>query len=98
MTQRLGLATFRVNKDPYALLPYVVDWSLWLVTGDTIATSTWIVPSGLTVVLTTHTSTSATVWLSGGTAGLTYACINQIVTAGGLQEMASVGVYMVVSI
>jgi hypothetical protein len=69
-------------KDPDATLDYRVDWALWLA-GDTISTSTWIVPTGLVKVTDTHDSTSATVWLSGGTNGKTYEVTNRIVTADG---------------
>jgi hypothetical protein len=50
---------------------------------DTIVTSTWVVPVGLTLSSSSHDTTSTTVWLSGGTAGTRYTLINRIVTAGG---------------
>lgn len=70
------------RKDPAAILDYAVDWSAWL-GSDTIASAAWAVPAGLTVEAQTHTTTSATVWLSGGTLGETYALVNQVTTAGG---------------
>ena len=69
-------------KDPGAVLDYVVDWSVWLGT-DTIATSTWTVGTGLTQASASNTTTMATCWLSGGTAGQSYSATNRIVTAGG---------------
>jgi hypothetical protein len=69
-------------KDPDAVLDYAVDWAAWLGT-DTIATSTWTVPTGLTKTTDTKTATLATVWLSGGTDGSDYQVANKIVTAGG---------------
>jgi hypothetical protein len=71
------------TKDPNAVLDYQIDWSTWL-DGDTIATSAWIVETGITVDSDTiHDTTSATLWLSGGTVGSTYECTNRITTAGG---------------
>ena len=75
----------RFTKDPQAVLDYVIDWSAWLV-ADTISASTWTVPAGLTKVIDTKTTTSATVWLSGGAAGQQYQVVNTITTAGGRTE------------
>lgn len=69
-------------KDPDATLDYRVDWAPWLA-GDTISTSTWIVPTGLVKVTDTHDGSAATVWLSSGTNGKTYEVTNRIVTAAG---------------
>lgn len=77
------------EKDPDAILDYTVDWSRWLGT-DTIATSQWTVPTGLTEVTATNTPTSATVWLSGGTAGQAYTVTNRITTSGGRTDERSV--------
>lgn len=76
-------------KDPNAVLDYINDWSDWLVT-DTIATSTWTVPTGITKDSSSNTTTTATVWLSGGTAGVSYTVVNRIVTAAGRTEDRSV--------
>ena len=72
----------RFNKDPDAIVDYGIPWTEWLA-GDTIVTSTWLVPTGITSVLQTNTTTHAWIWLSGGTAGSEYAIRNRIVTAGG---------------
>ena len=72
-------------KDPDAILDYAFNWALWLGT-DVISTSTWILDTGLTKVSDTNTSTLATVWISGGTAGATYNITNRITTAGGRTE------------
>ena len=64
-------------KDPDATLDYIIDWSEWLDT-DTISTSTWTVPTGLTNVSDSNTTTTATIWLSGGTAGQRYTVSNRI--------------------
>jgi len=69
-------------KDPDAILDYTVDWSEWLDT-DTIASSDWEVPSGMSEQSSSNTTLTATVWLSGGTTDNTYAVVNRIVTAAG---------------
>jgi fructosamine-3-kinase len=73
------------TKDPNAVLDYSIDWTRWLA-GDQIAASEWIVESGLTKMADSKTSTSATVWLSGGTAGQSYIVTNRITTAAGRTE------------
>lgn len=77
----MALQTFR--KDPDSVLDYGFDWSSWLATGETISTSTWTVPSGITKDSDEKDNTSTTIWLSGGTAGTTYALANKIVTSVG---------------
>lgn len=75
------LTTF--TKDPDAILDYVWDWTAWL-NGDTIATATVTVAEGLTVdTPAAVVGPLVTVWLSGGTAGTTYAATCRIVTDGG---------------
>jgi hypothetical protein len=73
---------FEQPKDPDAVADYGLDWSLRLVT-DTLLTSTWIVPSGITSNSNSHTTTATTVWLAGGTAGETYSLTNRVTTSGG---------------
>lgn len=70
------------DKDPDEVLDYVVRWAARLA-GDTIDTSTWVVPAGLTKDSDTKTGTTTTIWLSGGTAGQEYSLVNRVVTAGG---------------
>lgn len=72
--------TTRMVKDPDAVLDYQVDWSSWLATGETISSSDWVVQTGITETSASNTTTTATIWLSGGTAGVTYTVTNRIVT------------------
>ncbi|QDV34910.1 phage fiber-tail adaptor protein [Tautonia plasticadhaerens] len=72
-------------KDPQALKDYVIEWEDWL-DGDTIATSTWTAPAGITVENESSTQTTATIWLSGGTLGAEYALVNHIITAAGREQ------------
>ena len=77
-----------IIKDPDAILDYGFDWAAWLGT-DTIATSAWSVATGLTEVSDTNTTTTTTVWVSGGTAGASYLCTNTITTAEGRTDERS---------
>jgi hypothetical protein len=70
------------DKDPDETVDYGFDWSAALGT-DTISTSTWIVPAGITQNSASNTATSSTIWLSSGTAGAIYELTNRVVTAGG---------------
>lgn len=76
---------FQITKDPNAVLDYYFDWSTWL-NGDTIATSTWIVPAGLTMTSESETSTRTTIWLSGGIFPERYKVVNRITTGAGRTE------------
>ncbi len=72
-------------KDPNARLDFRMDWGdevegPWLAPGEEISSSTWIVPDGLTEEGDDHDATTAWVWLTGGTAGQTYAITNRITT------------------
>lgn len=71
----------KFTKDPSAVLDYTVDWEDWLCTGDTISTSDWTVPDGITEDSDSNTTTTATIWLSGGSDGVMYTVVNRIVTA-----------------
>lgn len=71
------------RKDPDATLDYMVDWSSWMVSGDSIVSSTWIVPVGIVKASDSYTSTTATVWLSGGAVGSEYSVTNRVVTTQG---------------
>lgn len=71
------------RKDPASVLDYGIDWSDWLDSGETISTSTWTVPVGITKDSESNGDTSTLVWLSGGTAGTTYELANKIVTSDG---------------
>lgn len=86
------------NKDPDEVLDYDIDWTNRLysaaelalvaagqtvVPADTIATSTFTLPVGITANSTSNTTTATKVWISGGAEGMSYSILNEIVTAGG---------------
>lgn len=85
------MALAEKKKDPGAKLDYQMDWSRWLSPAETIETSEWSVEPtpGLTIESESHTSTTATVWLSGGTARKTYTVTNRIVTNAGREDERS---------
>ena len=82
------------TKDPAGVLDYTFDWADWLAVGDTIQTSTWSVPTGITQVTTALAGAKASIWLSGGTAGTTYRVTNHIVTTGGRTDERSFTIIM----
>lgn len=82
-------------KDPDATLDYVIDWSSWLATGDTIADSEFIAATGITVDSDTNDTTTATVWLSGGTVGESYEITNRITTADGRTDDRTIRIEVV---
>ena len=69
------------RKDPDAVVDYGIDWVRWLA-GDTLLTSVWLVPSGIVEDSSSNTATAATIWLSGGTVGLSYRLTNRVTTVG----------------
>jgi len=79
------------NKDPGEKLDYAVDWTTRLA-GDTIATSNWTVPTGITQTTPapSFTNTLTTIWLLGGTIGQTYELTNTITTAAGRTMVQSI--------
>lgn len=67
-----------ITKKPADILIYTFDWSVWLNSGDSLNSSTWTVPAGLTNVASANTTTKATVKVSGGTTGTSYTLTNSI--------------------
>ena len=70
------------NKDPDEVLDYTIDWEARL-DGDTIATSAWTLPSGLSSSTDSNDDTTTTVRLAGGTAETKYTIKNRITTTDG---------------
>lgn len=87
---RIGIKTFRVNKDPDSVLDYTIDWSSWLEDGDTISASTWTFPDGITKDSDSNDTTSTQVWVSGGTLNTRYTVVNHIETVDGREEDAEI--------
>jgi hypothetical protein len=86
-----------IPEDPSADLDYCVDWTPWLQAGETIATSTWVVPAPLTQDGSHAPSIAGgktTIWLTGGTAGQSYVVANHITTSQGRQDQRTFTVYV----
>ncbi len=63
---------------------YTVNWASETTDqSDTLATSSFAVPSGITLDSDTNTTTTATCLLSGGRHGVTYAITNTVTTTTG---------------
>lgn len=90
------MTTTLETKDPQGVLDYMIDWSDWL-GADVISSSTWTVPAGITKDSDTTSATTATIWLSGGTAGTAYTLRNKIITAAGRTAYRSIVVNVAVT-
>ena len=76
-------------KHPSAILEYQLAWSTWLGT-NTISSSAYTVPSGITKLSESNTTTTSTVRLSGGTDETDYQCDNQVTLASGQVDTKSI--------
>lgn len=73
-----------MKKDPNEVKDFKQDWgSKRLQDGETLLSSLWIVPDGITKDSDTHDDTTATIWLSGGELSKRYALTNRVTTSGG---------------
>lgn len=85
----LGGAELAYRKNPAASLDYVFDWTRYLsswgtyLPSDTIASVVWTVSAGITQGATSFTSKTATIFVSGGTAGNMETITCRITTSGG---------------
>ncbi len=78
-------------KDKDETRDFSVDWSAHLASGETITSTNFVVPAGLTLVSQASTSTVATVRVSGGVAGTIYTVLCQVTTSSGEQLERSFG-------
>jgi hypothetical protein len=68
-------------KDPDEEKIFGFDWNTkYLKSTDIIASSIWILPSGLVEVSKSNTTTTTKIKLGGGTLGETYTITNRITT------------------
>jgi hypothetical protein len=81
-----------IDKSQNALLDYPFDWAGkgWLQAGETIASSTITVATGITNTLTTVLPGSVTAWLSGGVVGQTYLVTCNVLTSTGRRDERSI--------
>ena len=79
----MAFQTWSAVKDPDEIKDYTITWTD-LLEGDTISTSVWDIPTGLTEpTASSNTSTVSKIWIGGGTSGQSYNVSNSITTAGG---------------
>lgn len=78
------------TKDPDEVLDYQIGWAdaatgPRLVTGETLLTSVFSIPTGAVVINSSAFTAQglATVWLSGGTAGEMCIILNRVTTSSG---------------
>jgi len=69
-------------KGKNSILDFSVDWTLWL-GDDSLSAVEWSVPSGITKVDESFSTTMATIWLSGGMLGNSYDLVCSITTVFG---------------
>jgi hypothetical protein len=83
-------------KDPTSVLEYRFDWNDddWLAAGEEITESTITAGEGITVDSDTNDASSATVWLSGGTAWERYEVTNRITTDQGRTDERTIRIYV----
>jgi hypothetical protein len=79
------------DKDPQEVLDYALDWTARLA-GDTIATSSWVLPTGITKASDSHDVSTTKIWLSGGVEGTKYTLVNTITTTAGRTMNQSVAI------
>jgi hypothetical protein len=81
-----------IEKDPYAVLDYTLDFTNWLPSGDTITSITVTAQTitgdatPLTIDSSTNTNTLVTANISAGTVGNIYNIEYKIVTTNGLRD------------
>ena len=79
----------QILKANDAILDYVMNWTDWLSTGETITAHTVTVGTGLTKQSDSQTASAVTVWLTGGTKGVSYLVTIEIVTSQGRTDSRS---------
>jgi hypothetical protein len=85
------MSDWQQTKDAVDVCDYTINWydtsqTPVLAADETISTSTWSADTGITIVSSpaaSHTDTTTTVWLSGGTVNTPYKVYNTIVTSAG---------------
>lgn len=81
-----------IEKDPYAILDYSLDWTNWLPSGDTLAAVSVSVETitgdtnNIAVTATSNTNYIATAYISKGTSGNIYNVSFDITTTNGLKD------------
>jgi hypothetical protein len=80
-------------KDPDSTEDFAFNWVIDL-DGDTITSSVFTLPDGMTEVSTANDDTTTQIFVSGGSAGRTYRITNRIVTSGGRTLDKTIRIYV----
>lgn len=80
-------------KDPDSTEDFAFNWVADL-DGDTISTSSFTLPDGLTEVSSTNSAYATQIFVSGGSLDRTYRIVNSIVTAGGREFDKTIRLYV----
>lgn len=86
------------RKTVIGVLDYMFDWTAWLAAGETISSYVLTVPGGITQTLVTSTTKTVTVWLSGGTADVSYIVGCKIITSQGRTDERDIQVDVVTTL
>lgn len=88
----MSLKTFII--DPDAKLKFGFDWSDWLATGKTLATSAWTITPKVGEAPTLddedNNTTQTVVWVSGCAAGTRYTLTNSVTDSDGQADDRSI--------
>lgn len=82
------------KQDKDAFLDYSIDWSDWLVAGDSISSSTWATDPDLTLNSAMLVGTKASVWVQGGVVNKWYAVTNTVVSAQGRRDQRTIRLFI----
>lgn len=85
----------RKYKDPDEVISFGVDWSEYL-GAETVTSSNWTVPSGVTKVGQTLVGKQANVTISGGTLGTVNRITNRVTTSAGETVDQSIDIEIIV--
>lgn len=69
--------------DPDETVDYAFDWNAALEDGETISTSSFVLPDGLTQVSAAAGTTRTAIFVSGASCGRIYRITNRVTTSGG---------------
>lgn len=80
------------RKTDVAITDIVFNWAPAMDAGDSIVTSAWSVPTGITGSNTSSTASTTAIRLSSGTTGRAYALVNTVTLASGQKYQAPLSV------
>lgn len=81
------------EKDPNSVEDFAFNWVMDL-NGDSITSSSFELPDGLTQVSIANDATKTQIFVSGGARGQTYRITNRIVTSGGRTFDKTIRIYV----